>query len=391
MAAAHLYPYVVADLCLGKPPLPSLPATATVADAIAALKSVQDNCISVWSCDHSSSRRNCTCVGKLCMVDVVCFLCQKDNLDSPAVALKSPVSVLLPKSEGLVRHVEPSTSLVEAIDLILQGAQNLVIPIKTSSRRKHLPKSPPSPLIFPTTHNGQEFCWLTPEDIVRFLLGSIGQFSPLPTLSIDALGIITDDFEAADYHSPASSAVGAISRSLARQTSVAVVDAGGMLIGEISPSTLACCDETVSAAILTLSTGDLMAYIDCGGPPEEIVRLVEERLKAKKLEGMVEEFVLGPYSSNSASSDEDLPSPTTPLARAGRVGRSGSGYSARMVRRAEAMVCHRWSSLVAVMIQAIAHRVSYVWVIEDDDCTLLGIVTFPKMLQIFRQHLKPII
>ncbi|KAI7983005.1 hypothetical protein LOK49_LG15G02354 [Camellia lanceoleosa] len=43
-----------------------------------------------------------------------------------------------------------TVSLLEAIDLILQGAQNLVVPIKSNSRRK-LQDSP-------RTHNGCEFC-----------------------------------------------------------------------------------------------------------------------------------------------------------------------------------------------------------------------------------------
>ncbi|CAL5336936.1 unnamed protein product [Camellia sinensis] len=43
-----------------------------------------------------------------------------------------------------------NSSLLEAIDLILQGAQNLVVPIKSNSRRK-LQESP-------TAHNGCEFC-----------------------------------------------------------------------------------------------------------------------------------------------------------------------------------------------------------------------------------------
>ena len=42
------------------------------------------------------------------MVDVICYLCKDENLSSPSSALKSPVSVLLPKLPGLVRHVEPS-------------------------------------------------------------------------------------------------------------------------------------------------------------------------------------------------------------------------------------------------------------------------------------------
>lgn len=280
-------------------------------------------------------------------------------------------------------------SLLEAIDLILQGAQNLVVPIETKrgsySRRKQLQK--PSTTGGATIHNGREFCWLTQEDVIRFLLSSIGLFSPIPALSLDTLGIITNDILAIDYHSPASLAVKSISRSLAEQTSVAVVDSDGFLIGEISPFTLACCDETVAAAIATLSSGDLMAYVDCGGPPEDLVRVVKARLKEKKLEGMLDEFNIdsdsGTSLSSSCSSDEEsMLSPP----RSGRYSRSMS-YSARMVRRAEAIVCHPKSSLVAVMIQAIAHRVNYVWVIEDD-CSLVGIVTFSDMLKVFREHLE---
>ncbi|XP_073125898.1 CBS domain-containing protein CBSX5-like [Henckelia pumila] len=392
--AVRFLGYEVADLCLGKPPLRSLSAGATVSDALTALKASGENFISVWSCDHRPSKRNleCVCVGKVCMVDIVCYLCEEDNLRSPGLALKSPVSVLLAKDQGSVKHVEPSASLLETIDLILQGAQNLVVPIKSntatySSKRKQLQKLS-SLSISPTSHNGQEFCWLTQEDVVRFLLSSIGLFSPIPTLSIDTLGIISHEFLAVNYHSPASSAMGAISQSLLEQTSVAILDDDGILIGELSPFTLFSCDETLAAAITTLSAGELMAYIDCGGPPEEILRVVQGRLKERKLEAMLEEFmtdsdgVINAFSSSS--SDEDLPSPTTTLSRSGRYSRSSS-YSARMVRRAEAIVCHPGSSLVAVMIQAIAHRVNYVWVIEDD-CSVVGIVTFANMLNIFRQN-----
>lgn len=268
-----------------------------------------------------------------------------------------------------------------------------MVPIKSnntgSSKRKQLLKSSS---MSPTVHNGLEFCWLTQEDIMRFLLSSIGLFSAIPTLSIDTLGIISPEFLAVGYHSFASSAIGAISQSLVDQISVAVVDDDGTLIGEISPFALSCCDETVAAAITTLSAGDLIAYIDCGGPTEEIVRVVEARLKERNLEGMLEEFAIESSNStilSSSSSDEELPSPTRTLSRAGRYSRSTS-YSARMVRRAEAIVCHPGSSLVAVMIQAIAHRVNYIWVIEDD-CSVVGIVTFATMLEVFREKLESMI
>ncbi|KAG6793855.1 hypothetical protein POTOM_003079 [Populus tomentosa] len=407
--AVSLLALEVSDLCLGKPALRSLALTTTIAEALFALKNSDDNFLSVWNCDHAAKTNNdykgnceeegcdvceCKCVGKVSMVDVICYLCKDENLLFPSDALKAPVSVLLPEIPGMVVHVEPTSSLLEAIDLILQGAKNLVVPIKTrySTRRKQLQKLS---ITSPTIHNGREFCWLTQEDIIRFFLGSIGLFAPLPALSIDTLGIISTEFVTIDYHSPAISELEAISRSLADETSVAVIDSDGILIGELSPFTLACCDDSVAAAITTLSSGDLMAYIDCGGPPEDLVKVVMARLKERGLEAMLQEFAnCSCYSttsscqSQSSSSDEESVSstPVSTLHRSGKYSRSMS-YSARMVRRAEAIVCHPKSSLVAVMIQAIAHRVNYVWVIEDD-CSLVGIVRFYDMLKVFRESLE---
>lgn len=123
-----------------------------------------------------------------------------------------------------------------------------------------------------------------------------------------------------------------------------------------------------------------MAYIDCGGPPEDLIRLVKARLEEKNLGAfldlMEEEFS---HSSSSSSSSDD---------ENGSSRRAGSGqYSARMVRRSEAIVCFQWSSLMAVMIQALAHRVSYVWVIEED-WSLAGIVTFAGILKVLRHYLR---
>lgn len=108
--AVRLLANVVADLCLGKPPLRSLSFSATVADAVSALKTSEEKFISVWKCDHSQKRNlDCVCVGKVCMVDVILYLCREENLSSPATALKAPVSVLLSKSNGRVIHVDPSS------------------------------------------------------------------------------------------------------------------------------------------------------------------------------------------------------------------------------------------------------------------------------------------
>ncbi|XP_059659208.1 CBS domain-containing protein CBSX5-like [Cornus florida] len=367
----------VSDLCLGKPALRSLPVSATVADALSALKRFGENWISVWRCEHSSrtktdSDADCGCVGKLCLVDIICFLCREENLSRPSVALQSPVSDLLPKLPGLVRHLEPQSSLLEAIDYILEGTQNLIVPIESytsfNSRKKILNK----PSLFSSTlHNGREFCWLTQEDVIRFIFNSIGIFSPIPTITIESLNIIDTNVMAIYYHDPASSALPYISRSLTEQTSVAVIDRDNKLIGEISPFTLNGCDETVSAAITTLSAGDLMAYVDCGGLPEDLVQLVKERLEEKKLGSMLE-LMEEISASSSSSSDEE-----SGLSRSGGSGRYSSA------RSSDAIVCHPWSSLVAVMIQALTHRVNYVWVVEED-YSLVGIVTFAGILKVFR-------
>lgn len=128
-----------------------------------------------------------------------------------------------------------------------------------------------------------------------------------------------------------------------------------------------------------------MAYIDCGGPPEDLIRIVKKRSEEKNLVKLLELFdeeePSNPYSSSSSScsSDEEFGERSS--------GRSGGYYSARMVRRSEATVCYPWNSLVAVMIQALAHRVSYVWVVEEDG-DLAGIVTFESMLKVFHQRLE---
>ncbi|KAH0985657.1 hypothetical protein GBA52_012834 [Prunus armeniaca] len=382
-----LFSHEVSDLCLGKPPVKSLSISATVGEALSALRRLGESSLSVWSCDHSekgnkSESEDCLCVGKVCMVDVICFLGKEENLSCPAKALEAPLEVLIPKGSALVRHLEPNASLVEAIDLILEGAHNIVIPIQSrriTATRKMLLHSHS----FNTLHNNREYCWLTQEDILRYLLNSIGRFSPISNSPINSLQAInTENILALHYDDPASSALPLISQSLVQQTSVAILDEYSRVIGEISPYTINTCHESVAAAVATLSAGDLMSYIDCGGPPDELVQLVKDRLEEKKygafLEFMEEDSTLSSASSFcSTSSDEEF----------GWGRRSGGGYSARLLRRSEAIVCHPRSSLVAVMVQALSHRVNYVWVVEEDG-TLSGIVTFASMFKVFRERLR---
>ncbi|CAH9110326.1 unnamed protein product [Cuscuta epithymum] len=384
----------LSDLCLGKPALRPVRETASIAEAVAALKRSSETYVSIWRCsDHSKEVQrdcDCLCVGKICMVDVICFLCKEENLGKIAKALEAPVSDILPKGVSIVRHLEPNSSLLEAIDCILEGTQNLIIPIQQThmnsrSRRKQL--------LSPSNHHGVEYCWLTQEDIVRFILNSIGVFSPLPTFTIESLGIINrDDIMTIHYHEPSTNALNSISRAHIQQTSIAVIDDddNNRLIGEISPFTLSYCEETVSAAVMTLTAGDLMAYIDCGGPTDDLIELVKQRAGERNLSALLgvigeeEEYsVSSIYSSSSAASSGSSDDESSTLSKSGG---SGNYYC---LRRSEAITCYPWSSLVAVMIQALAHRASTIWVIQEDQ-SLVGIVTYKEMLRVFRSIANPL-
>ena len=119
--AVSLLTQEVSDLCLGKPALRCLSVSATIGDALSALKRLRETYLSVWTCNHdhdpdasfSSKSDDCVCIGKICMVDIICFLCRPDCLKSPTTALNSPLSVLIPMSlPGLVTHLEPRARFV---------------------------------------------------------------------------------------------------------------------------------------------------------------------------------------------------------------------------------------------------------------------------------------
>ncbi|XP_074561410.1 CBS domain-containing protein CBSX5-like [Curcuma longa] len=380
--AVRLVSNEVSDLCIGKPAVRSLPpSAATVGDVLAALRRGDAPHLAVLVVDRAAPEKRAVS-GKLCVADVICFLCSDGNLASPAVALERPISALLPKGGGLVRRVEPQFSILEALDLILDGAQSLVVPIRWVGRKKNL-------------HGGAggvvaDFCWLTHEDFVRFFLNSIAHFSPIPTLSIDALGLVRSaDALTVCHDEPGLALLPLVRRALSDHTAVAVVTEDGRLLGEISPASLCACDETISVAagIATLTVGDLMSFIDYfGSPPDSLVRLIKSRLKQKGLKQMLElmEDELSSLSNSSAlssSSDDEL---------GGKQLRRLRSRCFSMGRRAEdPEVCHPGSSLVAAMVQALAHRVSYLWVVDEDDYSLMGIVTFADMLRVFREQLLP--
>lgn len=274
--------------------------------------------------------------------------------------------------------------MLEAVDAFLDGAHSLVVPLRERWRAA-----------------AGELCWLTVEDLVRFFLSSIALFSPTASLSVSDLGVVRPATLAVAVGDNALSAVPLLRTALASHTSVAVVSGAGFprhLAGEISPSTLCSCDMPVAAAIAALSAGDLMAFVDWGGaPPDATLHAVRSRLRHLNLLGMLDLLDGGvgdpspPSSSSSSacsfsSSSEDDGEEDGKNYTAASCTRRGK-RSLMMGRRPseEAIVCHRASSLVAVMVQAIAHRVTQVWVVDEEgEHELVGIVGFPDVLRVLR-------
>lgn len=113
----------VSDLCVGKPAARPLSLSATVGDALLALRSGgSDDRLVIWTADGPAPERK-ACAWNVCMVDVLCYLCAEQNLDAPMAALGAPASALLPAS--LVRQVEPSS----------RYASTLITPSRSLCRR----------------------------------------------------------------------------------------------------------------------------------------------------------------------------------------------------------------------------------------------------------------
>lgn len=362
---------------------------------------------------------------------IICYLATDQSLRNHAKALDAPLTVLLREETRTVQHIDPEASLLEALGVIVAGAQNLVVQItgpsekcrhlsKGSVSQKHFftqkPVALPAQELLPKSHNGREYCWLAHEDVLRFLLGSIGIFSPLPMMSIKDLGIIQTDVLMVGVEDEAVSALKLIKTACLRLTAVAVVESmhgehgSPKLVGEISCSTLQTCNETAALALAALSVQDFLAYIqDCRCLPGTLTEAMCTRIYKKlgslkgrdqnqHLQEPVYKFMDGSQMLEDLemweeSSDDEFKagSPTGPhdLSHKWHLGHfrtsSRVGYIAKI--RTGPIFCRPTSSLIAVIMQALAHREHYVWVTKEDD-TLVGIVTFTDILSVLSNHLN---
>jgi hypothetical protein len=307
----------------------------------------------------------------------------------------------------------------------------------------------------------EEYCWLAPEDVVRFLLSCIGLFSPIPMMSIQQLGLINTEVLIARATANAMSTLPLIQKAAREMTAVAVIeelkdddddddllnsDGELTLVGDISAFTMKGCNETAALALATLSVRDFLSYAqDCGGPPNSLVQLVQLRVQEKidtatkflskqtmaslptnssthqrhqrhhhhyyssmskddsqvppSSFSLVEAFHGLETAGSEESSDEDLSpsalSPDGPLSAISLLGSSSSSAQTSLYKlqrcayskgRMAPHTCRPWSSLVAVMAQALTHRVGYIWV-TDERNSLLGIVTYLDIIKCLLNNL----
>ncbi|KAH7301380.1 hypothetical protein KP509_23G022600 [Ceratopteris richardii] len=305
-------------------------------------------------------------------------------------------------------------SLLEALVAIGRGAQNLVVQI-TDSLEKHghslrsnislhkrlLTRKVLSQngrkVLSQNAHHGLNYCWLTHEDLLRFLLGHINVFSPLPLMSIKELGIIDSDVVIVGIDEETSSNLEAIKFACSNQTAVAVVDKSKsingsfQLLSEISRATFQSCDETAAVALASCSVGSFLAYVqDWRSTPHMLMESMSEKLARMSVSSNLREQnldVVQLLHDLEISSDDEfgVVSPTGPhevLHRHTFAQFHGIAHAIVGRSHSDPLCCRPSSSMIAVLMQALAHRELYVWVTNEEDNTLAGIVTLEAILKV---------
>lgn len=312
-------------------------------------------------------------------------------------------------------------SLCQALDIMLDGVQHLVVPI-TKWRKQRKALKIPGPLSVTDLPSG-DYCWITQEDVVRYLLSSIGAFYPLPMMSLEELGMINTGFMMVDADSSASRLIPLLERASQEMTAVAVVTGLGdgdrsnvletkrrpRLAADISTQTLRGCNETAAAALATLSVKEFLQFVhDAGGLSQDLAEKVASKLKQKKAmlkdmdnpsspakisrmtssTSIDEESDASDGMSDYSSSDEDALvgiSPELPSVALVKL-KPSLAFVPQHTRARTLISCRPHSSLVAVMAQALAHRVNHVW-ITDAEGGLVGIVTYSDMIDVLVSQL----
>ncbi|XP_059665582.1 CBS domain-containing protein CBSX6-like [Cornus florida] len=401
MASIFLY-HVVGDLTVGKPEVVEFEETETVEAAIRAIGESAEGGIPVWrkrshkSVFENAEIRQNRFVGILNSLDVVDFLARDGRLEDQDKAMKTPVSEVVVPCNSLLKVVDPATRLIDALEMMKQGVRRLLVRKsvvwKGMSKRfsflysgKWL-KNPeiygsngiisatntncPSSSSIVITHD--QFCCLSREDVIRFLIDCLGALAPLPLSSISSLGAINPNYDSIEASLPAFEATQKIRQD---PSAVAVVettlDGQHLIIGEVSACKLWKCNYLAAAwALANLSA-------------RQFVMGVEDNVTSGSLPDLTANLIVGDSNLVNGGgsmkprkfSSRSVGFFSNPACQSFGVGRS-------MYRgRSSLLTCKVTSSLAAVMAQMLSHRATHVWVTEaENEDVLVGVMGYAGIL-----------
>ncbi|KAJ8499406.1 hypothetical protein OPV22_009958 [Ensete ventricosum] len=392
---------VIGDLTLGKPDLIEFSEVETLEAAARAIAGSSEGAIPVWhkriptagAAPPSEERF----VGMLNSLDVVAFLARAGG--DRDRAMRTPVSQVVTPNPSLLREVDPFARLIDALELMKLGVRCLLVrtggacrdvvskPFSMLYNGRWLRNiettkpmsaatcsmSPPSSSSLPENNN---FCCLSREDVVRFLIGSLGALAPIPLSSIASLGAVNPHYSYVEALSPALEAIGKIPHA---PCAIAVVetncDGSHKILGDISAYELWKCDYVTAAwAMANLSAAQFAIGTDENGcsspvvPPEQPIDLPMEDVTVGASSPRPTKF-----SSGSIGFLDD-----NQLKQVQTAGRPRSMYKGR----SKLLTCKHTSSLAAVMAQMLSYRTTHVWVIdsESEEDILVGVVSYTDIL-----------
>lgn len=381
--------HVVGDLTVGKPDIREFWEGETVGAAMGEFGEGAERAVTVWRKRGDGvvreRERAARFVGILNSLDVVAFLAREGD---PEKALGTPVREVVSHNPSLLKEVDPAARLIDALEMMKQGVQRLLVRKSVAwrgvSKRfsilyggKWLKNSDSFSTISPTTFNESSspltskedgYCCLSREDIVRFIIGFLGAIAPIPLSSISSLAAINDNYCFIEASSPALQ----ILHNFPQNPSAAAVveiafDGARKIIGEISAYKLWKCDYVASAwAMANLSAGQFVMGLE-----DEDQDLPPDFFPASQVENGIAE------------------SPRTRIFSSRSIGFFGQQLvgglrSTRSIYRGRSapLTCRHTSSLAAVMAQMLSNRATHVWVLEDgpEGNTLVGVVGYNDIL-----------
>ncbi|KAL6661069.1 hypothetical protein ACP70R_000453 [Stipagrostis hirtigluma subsp. patula] len=382
-----------ADLTAGKPPLAGVPASAPLSAAAAAIPASQEAAVAVWRDGASPplAPTAATVLGLLSSLDVIAFLASHSG--DAAAAMKTPAGDVVAHDPSLVREVEPHTRLIEIMELMKQGARQVLVrknitepstvdkrpfaPFyravlkltgtpRASSPAQNAGRSSPSPS---STFGCDKYCCLTREDIIRFLINCLGALAPTPLQSVSSLGAVNRGYAHVEATAPAIEAAWKAPRE---PRAVAVVqtysDGSRAILADVSAHRLWRRDYVAAAdAMASLSSLDFAAGVDaCGAAAWACSDGARRRGEGEE-------------------ADAVAPSPSS---RRFSSRRAANQMMACHGRNA-ALTCSTTSSLAAVMAQMLSYRATHIWVTEGEDDVLVGVVGYMEIFDAVTRAVAP--